>query len=56
MPEAGNYAVDGSSGYGDIVSDIPELTIDKKNISGEVGTGEFKLKVEGNSNLNVRKY
>ncbi|KWX77868.1 protein liaG [Paenibacillus riograndensis] len=56
LPVSGNYTVDGSSGYGDIVSDIPELTIDKKNISGEVGTGEFKLHVEGNSNLNVRKY
>jgi DUF4097 and DUF4098 domain-containing protein YvlB len=56
LPQAGNYKVDGSSGYGDINSDFPELTIDKKTISGEVGTGEFKLHVEGNSNLNVRKY
>ncbi|OKP96644.1 protein liaG [Paenibacillus sp. P46E] len=56
LPMLGNYTMDGSSGYGDIISDIPELIIDKKNISGEVGTGEFKLHVEGNSNLNVRKY
>ncbi|WP_310830237.1 DUF4097 family beta strand repeat-containing protein [Paenibacillus pedocola] len=56
LPQAGNYKVDGSSGYGDINTDFPELTIDKKTISGEVGTGEFKLHVEGNSNLNVRKY
>ncbi|MGN7765101.1 DUF4097 family beta strand repeat-containing protein [Paenibacillus sp. 22594] len=56
LPMSGSYTMDGSSGYGDIISDIPELTIDKKNISGEVGTGEFKLHVEGNSNLNVRKY
>ncbi|OKP90795.1 protein liaG [Paenibacillus sp. P32E] len=56
LPMSGNYTMDGSSGYGDIISNIPELTIDKKNISGEVGTGEFKLHVEGNSNLNVRKY
>ncbi|MBW4083791.1 DUF4097 family beta strand repeat protein [Paenibacillus sp. S150] len=56
LPVSGNFTLDGSSGYGDIVTDIPELTIDKKNISGEVGNGEFKLHVEGNSNLNVMKY
>ncbi|WP_379163009.1 DUF4097 domain-containing protein [Paenibacillus sp. sgz5001063] len=56
LPMSGNFTMDGSSGYGDIISDIPELTIDKKNISGEVGTGEYKVHVEGNSNLNVRKY
>ncbi|OZQ68000.1 hypothetical protein CA596_26010 [Paenibacillus odorifer] len=56
LPVLSNYTVNGSSGYGDITSDLPELTIDKKKVSGEVGTGEFKLHVEGNSNLNVRKY
>lgn len=56
LPLLGNFTVDGSSGYGDIDSDYPGLTIDKKNITGEIGTGEYKLHVEGNSNLNVRKY
>ncbi|MHA6532943.1 DUF4097 family beta strand repeat-containing protein [Paenibacillus sp. BAC0078] len=56
LPLLGNFTVDGSSGYGNIDSDFPSLTIDKKNISGEIGTGEYKLHVEGNSNLNVRKY
>lgn len=56
LPFQGDYIVEGSSGYGDITSDIPELIIDKKTISGQVGTGEYKLHVEGNSNLNVRKY
>lgn len=56
LPPLGNYTLDGSSGYGDIVTDLPGLTVDKKTLSGEVGTGEFKLHVEGNSNLNVRKY
>lgn len=56
LPLLGNYKVNGSSGYGDIISDLPSLTIDKKKISGEVGTGEFKVQVEGNSNLNVRGY
>ncbi|WP_342437229.1 DUF4097 family beta strand repeat-containing protein [Paenibacillus sp. FSL L8-0436] len=56
VPLFGDYKVDGSSGYGDIDTDLPELTIDKKTISGKIGNGEFKLRVEGNSNLNVRKY
>lgn len=56
LPLLGNYKLNGSSGYGDITSDLPSLTIDKKKISGEVGTGEFKVQVEGNSNLNVRGY
>jgi len=56
LPVDGDYTLEGSSGYGDIVSELPWLIIDKKTISGEVGTGEFKLHAEGNSNLNVRKY
>jgi hypothetical protein len=56
IPEIGDYTMSGSSGYGDIVSEFPGLVIDKKSISGQAGTGEFKLHVEGNSNLNVRKY
>ena len=56
LPFEGDYTVDGSSGYGDITSDIPGLLIDKKTISGKMGTGEYKLQLEGNSNLNVRKY
>lgn len=56
LPSTGNFKVDGSSGYGNIDTEFPELVIDKKTISGEVGTGEFKLRVEGNSNLNVSKY
>ncbi|NOU80266.1 DUF4097 family beta strand repeat protein [Paenibacillus sp. LMG 31459] len=56
LPLTGNYKVEGSSGYGDIVTDLPGLVIDKKNLSGQIGTGEFKLRVDGNSNLNVSKY
>ncbi|WNS43013.1 DUF4097 family beta strand repeat-containing protein [Paenibacillus sp. MMS20-IR301] len=56
LPESGNYAVEGSSGYGDIITDLPELTVDRKTLSGQIGTGEFKLRVDGNSNLNVSKY
>lgn len=56
LPLIGDYTVDGSSSYGDITSDIPGLFIDKKRISGQLGTGEYKLHVEGNSNLNLIKY
>lgn len=56
LPPLGNYTVEGSSGYGNITTDLPGLTIDKKVISGQIGTGEFKLRVDGNSNLNVSKY
>ncbi|MFE4714094.1 DUF4097 domain-containing protein [Paenibacillus sp. NPDC056722] len=56
LPETGDYKLSGSSGYGDIISDLPGMVIDKKTVSGESGMAEFKLHVEGNSNLNVRKY
>lgn len=56
LPLVGDYTVDGSSSYGNITSDLPELIIDKKRIYGELGTGGYKLNVEGNSNLNVIKY
>lgn len=56
LPAAADYTLNGSSGYGNISSDIAGLVIDKKTVSGEVGTGEFKLNVEGNSSLNVKEY
>ncbi|WP_229522512.1 DUF4097 family beta strand repeat-containing protein [Paenibacillus monticola] len=56
LPLVGDYKVEGSSGYGDIVSDYPGLLIDKKTISGKAGNGEHKVHIEGNSSLNVMKY
>lgn len=56
LPAAADYTVEGSSGYGNISSEIDGLIIDKKTISGEAGSGEFKLRVEGNSSLNVKEY
>ncbi|MGV2948099.1 DUF4097 family beta strand repeat-containing protein, partial [Acinetobacter sp. AGC35] len=56
LPFAGDYTVNGSSGYGNITTDFHHFNIDKKTISGETGTGEFKLRIEGNSNLNVMRY
>lgn len=54
IPEYENYTFDGSSGYGNIVTDLPFL-VENKEIKGIMGTGEHLIKVEGNSNLVVNK-
>lgn len=54
IPEEGNYRLEGSSGYGDITTELP-FVVDNKVIHGIVGTGEYAVKVEGNSNLFVYK-
>lgn len=54
LPEDGNYELEGSSGYGDIFTELP-FVVDHKEIHGTLGTGEFKLKIDGNSDLYVNK-
>lgn len=54
LPEEGNYELTGSSGYGDIFTELP-FVVDHKEIHGTLGTGEFKLKIDGNSDLYVNK-
>lgn len=46
LPVLSNYTVNGSSGYGDITSDLPELTIDKKKYQVKWGpvSSSFMLK------------
>lgn len=46
LPMLSNYTVNGSSGYGDITSDLPELTIDKKKyqVKWEPASSSFMLK------------
>ncbi|MWV47293.1 DUF4097 family beta strand repeat protein [Paenibacillus sp. HJL G12] len=56
LPEEGSYEMDGIISYGDIRNQFPEFTVDKKNITGAVGLGEYKVHIEGNSDLNVNKY
>ncbi|MBB3131946.1 DUF4097 and DUF4098 domain-containing protein YvlB [Paenibacillus rhizosphaerae] len=56
LPEEGSYAIDGTISYGDIHSMFPEFVVDKKSITGEIGTGDYTIHVEGNSELNVNKY
>ncbi|WP_309274626.1 DUF4097 family beta strand repeat-containing protein [Paenibacillus sp.] len=56
LPEAGSYDLDGTISYGDIQSEFQEFTVDKKNITGTLGLGEYKVHIEGNSDLIVNKY
>ncbi|MEW4372466.1 DUF4097 family beta strand repeat-containing protein [Paenibacillus kandeliae] len=52
LPPSGDYAVDGSNSYGTIKTDLP-LETKNKNISGEFGTGEHTVQVDGNGDLNI---
>ncbi|MUG46582.1 DUF4097 family beta strand repeat protein [Paenibacillus woosongensis] len=54
IPEEGGYTLEGSSGYGDIITELP-FAVDNKTIHGIVGSGEYLVKVEGNSNLYVNQ-
>ncbi|WP_433944075.1 DUF4097 family beta strand repeat-containing protein [Paenibacillus sp. SN-8-1] len=55
IPELGDYSLTGSSGYGEINTNLP-FDIDNKTIKGESAEGKYKIDVEGNSDLNVRKF
>ncbi|RUT28913.1 hypothetical protein EJP77_16020 [Paenibacillus zeisoli] len=55
IPELGDYSLSGSSGYGEIKTNLP-FDIDNKTIKGEAAEGKYKIDVEGNSDLNVRKF
>ncbi|WP_235847676.1 DUF4097 family beta strand repeat-containing protein [Paenibacillus tuaregi] len=55
IPELGDYALNGSSGYGEIKTNLP-FEIDNKTIKGTLLTGKYKINVEGNSDLIVRRY
>ncbi|MGG2995715.1 DUF4097 family beta strand repeat-containing protein [Paenibacillus macerans] len=54
LPEVGDYTLEGSSGYGDIFTEMP-FTVEDKEIKGAVGTGKYRVKVDGNSNLIVNR-
>lgn len=54
LPDMGDYKLEGSSGYGDIVTDLPFI-VENKEIKGVLGSGEYQIKVDGNSNLIVTK-
>ncbi|MCK8487206.1 DUF4097 domain-containing protein [Paenibacillus sp. MBLB2552] len=54
LPEDGNYELKGSSGYGDIYTELP-FAVEDKEIHGMIGSGDYKLKIDGNSDLYVNK-
>lgn len=54
IPDTGNYTFAGSSGYGNIETDLP-FYIENKEMKGIIGSGEYQIKVDGNSDLIVTK-
>ncbi|MMZ62023.1 hypothetical protein D1872_242070 [compost metagenome] len=54
IPDTGNYTFAGSSGYGNIDTDLP-FYIENKEMKGIIGSGEYQIKVDGNSDLIVTK-
>jgi DUF4097 and DUF4098 domain-containing protein YvlB len=52
LPERGDYSLSGSSSYGDLQTDLP-FTVKNKTIEGQLGEGEYTVKVEGNSDLTI---
>ena len=53
VPLEGDYKLEGTISYGRILTTLPNLLIEQKTISGESGTGEHSIHIEGNSNLNI---
>ncbi|MGO4531711.1 DUF4097 family beta strand repeat-containing protein [Paenibacillus sp. 2TAF8] len=52
IPERGDYSLTGSSSYGDLKTDMP-FNVKNKTIEGQLGEGEYRIKIEGNSDLTV---
>lgn len=53
LPPVGDYELEGTISYGQIYSEIPSFRVEQKTIQGKVGTGEYTVRVEGNSDLNI---
>ena len=51
VPLEGDYKLEGTISYGE--NSDNNLLIEQKTISGESGTGEHSIHIEGNSNLNI---
>lgn len=55
IPEDGSYTVNGSVTFGNVVTDLP-LTANKKTISGEIGSGDYRINIDANSSIAVNRY
>ncbi|PJN48367.1 hypothetical protein PAEAM_59090 [Paenibacillus sp. GM1FR] len=53
LPERGDYSLAGSSSYGDLSTDLP-FKVQNKTIEGQLGEGEYRVKIEGNSDLTIQ--
>ncbi|WP_127539909.1 DUF4097 family beta strand repeat-containing protein [Paenibacillus illinoisensis] len=54
LPHQGDYSLSGSSSYGDLKTDLP-FTVQNKTIEGQLGEGEYTVKIEGNSDLTINR-
>ncbi|MDT0125912.1 DUF4097 family beta strand repeat-containing protein [Paenibacillus sp. RRE4] len=54
IPDRGDYSLSGSSSYGDLKTDMP-FDVKNKTIEGQLGEGEYRIKIEGNSDLTVER-
>ncbi|GGA50688.1 DUF4097 family beta strand repeat-containing protein [Paenibacillus physcomitrellae] len=54
LPEQADYTLEGSSGYGGIETNLP-FPVENKTIKGTWGTGEYKVNLDGNSNVFIYK-
>lgn len=54
LPPTGDYKVSGSNSYGTINTDLP-LKIEKRTITGEFGTADHSIQVDGNGDLNIMR-
>ena len=54
LPDDGDYTIQGSSTYGNLNSELP-FTIKNREIQGTMGEGEYKITIEGNSDLKINQ-
>ncbi|ANS75802.1 hypothetical protein AWM70_15410 [Paenibacillus yonginensis] len=54
LPEQADYTLEASSGYGGIETNLP-FPVENKTIKGVWGTGEYKVNLDGNSNVFIYK-
>jgi hypothetical protein len=54
IPETANVEVKGSTSLGSITTNLP-FTVDGKKISGQLGTGQFKIKLETNNKIELNR-
>lgn len=54
LPHQGAYSLSGSSSYGELRTDLP-FKVKNKTMEGQLGEGEYTVKIEGNSDLAINR-